>query len=217
MKQFKKQKRVALSQRTIHIEEYGETRDCLDQRWVEFLSEVNAIGFPLPNNGQEAHRYLDALDPQLLILTGGNDSPEREAFEKSALEVALKKKLPVLGVCHGCQVLNTFCGGHLRDLSRDKHVARRHPIVFHKELFAYTAMSTHDMNSYHLQGMQRTDIAPEFEIVATHPEDGSVEAIYAKERKFYGIMWHPERENPISNFDLQMIHHLLEISDDHKS
>ena len=35
--------------------------------------------------------------------------------------------------------------------------------------------------------------------------DGVVEAVKHKELPFIGIMWHPERENLFSNFDIQLI------------
>src|SRR6185369_10913373 len=90
---------------------------------------------PQPVDDDIADRALDGVDG--LIITGGpdidpaaygqqahpatNEPPvERDAWEFALLDAAVRRGLPVLGVCRGAQVVNTALGGtlhqHLPDL-----------------------------------------------------------------------------------------------------
>ncbi len=164
---------------------------------------------------------LDRCDG--LILTGGEDvdparygeaplpglgivKPERDRVELATLKLALDRRLPVLAICRGCQLLNVCCGGTLyQDLptqrpgtalmhrqaeawERRTHLARIAPgsrlesIVGSAELL---------INSFHHQGIK--DVGAGLEVVAW-AEDGTIEAIEARDHPWtLGVQWHPER------------------------
>ena len=43
-------KKIGITQRVQEIEEYGEYRDALDQRWSDLITKLECIPVPLANN-----------------------------------------------------------------------------------------------------------------------------------------------------------------------
>lgn len=163
----------------------------------------------------------------LLILSGGEDvdpkyygaapSPKlgainavRDTFERDLLAAAVKRRLPILGICRGAQHLNVFFGGTLyQDLpseygperytvehrtGKDKDAAfreRRHAIAIEPDsrLARVTGMTNAVVNSLHHQAVKR--VAPGFRVVARSAE-GSVEAIESLIYPAAGVQFHPE-------------------------
>jgi putative glutamine amidotransferase len=157
-----------------------------------------------------------------LVLTGGDDidpalygeapipqlgpvNPRRDAAERRALEVALERSIPVLGICRGHQLINVFFGGTLcQDIATEKSDAASHqqtsPWGAHHHKVVLTsgsrlaqAVGREELaiNSYHHQAIRR--VAPGLAITA-RAEDGLIEAVESKEHPWLvGVQWHPER------------------------
>jgi len=119
--------RVGITQRVEYITDYEEVRDCLDQRWSDLLETLEMKIIPIPNSLTNIEEWLDLMQCDAFILSGGNDlahlsnakniSIERDNTEMQILKYAESKSLPVLGVCRGFQVMNVFFGGQLNKLS----------------------------------------------------------------------------------------------------
>jgi gamma-glutamyl-gamma-aminobutyrate hydrolase PuuD len=131
--------------------------------------------------------------------------PLKDEIEIKLLHYALRKKLPILGICRGSQLLNVVCGGTLYgDVQKEKHSqlkhinfehydAYRHPIsiVPGSPLRKWYGQKTLRVNSYHHQGIR--DLAPRFKPMA-HAEDGLIEAYFDPKAEFVvGLQFHPER------------------------
>jgi len=140
--------------------------------------------------------------------------PLKDGMEIKLIRHALRKKLPILGICRGSQLLNVVCGGTLygdvqkEKKSRLKHInfARydtyRHSIsiVPGSPLQEWYRRKTLLVNSYHHQGIR--DLAPRFAPMA-HAGDGLIEAYYDPKATFVvGLQFHPERmlEKAASNW-----------------
>ncbi|MEM0951368.1 MAG: gamma-glutamyl-gamma-aminobutyrate hydrolase family protein [Cyanobacteria bacterium P01_H01_bin.74] len=160
-------------------------------------------------------------------------APDRDLFETEIIAYAEKHRLPVLGVCRGFQLLNIHYGGQLRPISG--HAATEHrvtfePIVFQTEIFqaqdetaqAQTAQTSRQgqttpapdprqrmVNSYHHYGILNDGmLAPALTVMAK-ADDGSIEAACCQAYPVYGIMWHPERNDPPSGEDCRLIRAIL--------
>jgi N5-(cytidine 5'-diphosphoramidyl)-L-glutamine hydrolase len=190
--------RVALTQRTA-TDQFGEVRDCLDQRWSILLEAWNMLAVPLPTALSQPERHLDALRPDLVLLTGGNDlaalpgatapTPTRDAFEERVLTWCDARCVGVVGICRGMQLLAHLGGTGLVELNG--HVAQRHLVIVRRSLD--TAGQLREVNSYHRFAIREEDLSPNFEPFAWDVE-GNVEAFENPGRGQVGVMWHPERE-----------------------
>jgi len=214
--------RLGVTQRVEVIEAYGERRDCLDQAWTDLLEQWGYQPVPLPNTVENPHKYLHSMELDGLVLSSGNDlaylddatqpAPERDAFERAALEWAIEAEIPTIGICRGLELLNDYFGGTLSTV--DNHVDTEHTISFETATQKQTPTDNVDfpdqtqVNSYHNYGLTRDDVADDLAIVAT-ASDGTVEAIAHTEHPLLGIMWHPERETPSTELDRKLFDGLL--------
>ncbi len=164
--------------------------------------------------------YLDRVSG-LLITGGAFDIPPeaygdttregmgplkaaRTAFESALMRAALKRNMPVLGVCGGMQLLNVVLGGSLyQDIGREVTGARehsqkhepsqpQHPVeVRHgTQLADAVGQGQLMVNSTHHQAVKRLGTQVVSSAVAP---DGVVEAIESTAHIFaMGVQWHPE-------------------------
>jgi gamma-glutamyl-gamma-aminobutyrate hydrolase PuuD len=140
--------------------------------------------------------------------------PLKDKIEIELIRQALRKHLPILGICRGSQLLNVVCGGTLYgDVQKEKksplkHIdfahydTYRHPIsiVAGSPLQKWYGKKALRVNSYHHQGIR--DLAPRFQPMA-YSKDGLIEAYYDPEENFVvGLQFHPERmqEEPAGNW-----------------
>jgi putative glutamine amidotransferase len=167
-----------------------------------------------------AERALDGLDA--LVLTGGEDidphwygaepspllsppSRERDLFELALFAVARQRRLPILGICRGIQLINVGLGGTLfQDLASERpgriehrpdtarevrsHRVRLEPGSRAAEALGTTSLS---VNSSHHQAIK--DLAPGL-IATGWTDDGLIEAAEspADESWLLAVQWHPE-------------------------
>jgi gamma-glutamyl-gamma-aminobutyrate hydrolase PuuD len=140
--------------------------------------------------------------------------PLKDEIEIQLIRYALRRNLPILGICRGSQLLNVVCGGTLygdvqkEKKSRLKHIdfhhydSYRHPIsiVAESPLKKWYQRKSLRVNSYHHQGIR--NLAPRFKPMA-HANDGLIEGFYDPKRDFVvGLQFHPERmlEEPAGNW-----------------
>jgi gamma-glutamyl-gamma-aminobutyrate hydrolase PuuD len=131
--------------------------------------------------------------------------PLKDRLEIDLMRHALKKNIPILGICRGSQLLNVVGGGTLYgDVQKEKKSHRphidphhydsyRHPlkIVPGSLLEAWYQRRDIHVNSYHHQGVR--ELAPPFRAMG-YADDGLVEAFCDPQSRFtVGLQFHPER------------------------
>lgn len=167
---------------------------------------------------------LEHLLPHLhgIVLTGGGDvdpraygeepvpqvtnvEPARDETELALAREALRRRIPVLGVCRGLQVINVAAGGTLiqhltpqrRTDVRHNQTAPRSQPTHRVTLWAGSKLARICeaeqlwVNSFHHQAVK--DVAPGLRASAWAP-DGVVEAIESDDNDGFvvGVQWHPE-------------------------
>lgn len=207
-------KRIGITQRVENIQNYSERRDCLDQSWSSFAIELGYFPIPLPNTISDNITLLfDTLNLDVILLSGGNSiaclnssaidiAPERDRFESALIDEALRRNIPIVGICRGMQMINHYFGGTLVPIQN--HTAVYHAITPLNKIYELPEQ----VNSYHNWGIDAESLANEFDVVAID-EDGNIEAFIHNKKQILGIMWHPEREKPFNEIDIQLIKKFL--------
>jgi putative glutamine amidotransferase len=189
-------------------------------KWLDFW-KVDYVVLDYENNETDLAKLNECSG---LILTGGVDIypelycdwdtvetrgtylPMRDGFEFKLLEKAINVKMPVLGICRGCQLVNVFFRGSLIfDLQQIRGVNHRkisptedriHKVLINKNslLFEVMGIPEADVNSSHHQSADRLG---EGLMVNAKAPDGVVEGVeyIDKENKGFllAVQWHPER------------------------
>jgi len=148
---------------------------------------------------KELFEWLSAFTPDAIVLSGGNDIgsfPYRDTTEKIMVDFAEQRKLPVLGICRGMQILATLAGANLKIVSG--HVRSRHILQ--------GGVISGEVNSFHNMSL---DTCPAGYHVLATSEDGEIEAIRHNELLWEGWMWHPERENHCDIRDIKRLRNLF--------
>lgn len=194
----------------------------LQQRYARAIQDAGGVPLILPITGSEAglRTIADSIDG--VLVSGGNfdihprlygEGPikalgrlkeERTEFELALISLALKRDLPLLGVCGGAQAINVVLGGslyqdipsqvasaleHQRSALKDKggHMVRIHERTRLKRIVRREQL---EVNTTHHQAVKKLGHGL---IVNATAEDGVIEGIESREHGFVlGVQWHPE-------------------------
>lgn len=201
----------------------GRRASAVPYTYINALTRVEATPLVIPV--VEADGLIRHLMTMLdgLMLIGGPDvdpvhydqtahpglrqvTPERDKMELTVTQWALHKRLPILAICRGIQVLNVAAGGSLwQDIAsqlpgaqkhdqypdnREDHLAHAIEIVPGSRIAAICRQTRLDVNSLHHQAIDR--VGQGLSIVA-RSGDGIVEAVEGNgDPWIVGVQWHPE-------------------------
>ena len=179
---------------------YEEPRDSLARDWIGFMQWAlpQALWIPIPNIGQSAVDLAITLQLGGFIFTGGDtigSYSARDETEHALLGYALDTNLPILGVCRGAQLINSFLGGTLTKAQNSYHCASHHLVHFTKNDLGF--IGTQEVNSYHNWVIPSNGLSHELAPLAK-AEDETVEAFLHKSAPIGACMWHPERASTLS-------------------
>lgn len=210
-------KRIGISLRSSHATGYHEPRDALARDWYGVFAELNRSQtdakkpqqtvqyswIMLPNIGKDIAQYVKHWQLDGVILSGGDDigaEPIRDETEHALIDYCQQHNLPILGVCRGAQLLGQRFGATLCSVSASEHVATHHQLS--TKVTPWATAQTLKVNSYHTQACQLP--LPDSLQLLAHIEEHA-EAFMHTNAAIVGIMWHPERESHLSEFDQQLI------------
>lgn len=161
--------------------------------WIDGLILQGGTDVAPENYGEQPlHSYL-------------NGDPERDVYDFGLIEACLKRDMPILGICRGCQVLNVYFGGslyqHIEEQREESPSHRDHdlydqhthrvrilPDSILAEIYPQSPAAT--VNSVHRQAVKDPGTGVVLEALS---EDGVVEAFSVTGPRFcLGIQWHPE-------------------------
>ena len=188
-----------------------------------YMSVVEAGGTPVVipsyDDDKALVSLLDTLDG--IVLSGGADidpdylgeepldcvsvNPRRDRQELTLVHLAADRKIPVLGICRGIQILTAALGGKLYQDIKTQHdgaciehsqtIARglpSHEVQLEKDSLLYSLFGkeTLAVNSFHHQAVK--EVPEGFRVTAVAP-DGIIEGMESTSfLPILGVQWHPE-------------------------
>lgn len=215
---------------TLDSEEAGGYADfpwyALRQNYMTSLASLSAVPLALPHHGELAEEYLSLCDA--IVVTGGafdvspalfNEQqssdqirlkPARTEFEIAIIQGAMRRNMPLLGICGGQQLLAVLTGGtlhqHIPDALPDalehsttvdtenaggkKRARHQVDIVADTLLARCVKAARYEVNSSHHQAVKSVGEGCRVNAVAP---DGVIEGIECEGYDFcLGVQWHPE-------------------------
>ncbi len=139
--------------------------------------------------------YIKCCDG--ILIPGGTKFTK---YDIEIVDMAVKKDMPVLGICLGMQILASYKRTVEENIipieseinHRQVDIKYAHSVNIKENSLLYKIIGKEkiDVNSYHkMQALNN----PLYEVVATAP-DGVIEAIEMKDKNFIiGVQWHPEK------------------------
>jgi putative glutamine amidotransferase len=208
----------------VGITTYGreDQRFALQMGYVDAVRRAGGMPILLPPGDAQVGALLERLDGLILVgggdvspnLYGGSPHPlnykvdaERDRSEIALVHEAVARRLPTLGICRGCQVINVALGGtlieHLPDVVGEriphrqsqgqpsKHSVRVEPSSC---LAALLGQAEVEVVSWHHQAIRR--LATVLRATAW-AEDGTIEGVeYPDHPWLVAVQWHAEMSPP---------------------
>jgi len=219
---------------------------CISNNYIYSISAAGGVPvcIPLVQSEEDYDYYINVIDG--IVFPGGVDvapknygeeplkevrdtSPTRDESELKLFARAYEKKLPILGICRGSQLINVALGGSLyQDINNQLSDAFGHSpseapgdelyhsvnIVNGSRLHAILGTDKLHVNSFHHQavkGVGRSLTA------AAYSNDNIIEATESTEDRFLlGIQWHPECLTIRYPLFLKLFRSLVKAADEHK-
>lgn len=188
------------------VETYGGTLVMLTNTLKAHAEHVGNMmdGLLLPGGGD--------IDPRLYHQHKKKYSQDidrpRDTIETILMKIALKRRVPILGICRGMEMINVHLGGTLyQDLHAEMHspithfnvikntdqdhIAHTVSIIKNSMLYTILGKESLAVNSIHHQGVNKLGTGL---MVSATSSDGLAEAIELPNYPFLiGVQWHPER------------------------
>jgi anthranilate synthase len=136
-----------------------------------------------------ALEMLDKNSYDLLVLSPGPGRPEDFEIAKT-IDAAMKRKLPVFGVCLGLQAIGEYFGGRLSQLAQPAH-GRPSRIQVRGGTLMRNLPNEIVIGRYHSLYVERETMPAELQVTAS-TEDGVPMAIEHKTLPIGGVQFHPE-------------------------
>lgn len=198
----------------------GMQKSLVNSEYIDAITRAGGLSVMIPptSTPEDIEEYLNLCDG--VLITGGLDiapllygemtiaqcgsfDPEVDRSNLALVKTALRRKLPLLGICRGIQLLNVALGGSLyQDIAAQRPGGINHATTYMRCDTAHPVQIMPDsplhtifpqpeilVNSLHHQGIK--DLGAGLSVAAVAP-DGVIEAVYLPKEPVMAVQWHPE-------------------------
>lgn len=178
--------------------------DSFTYNLVHILRNLN-VDVNVKRNDQvelkDLHKYSH------VVVSPGPGVP-RDAGKTLQVIAACEHQIPVLGICLGHQAIATHCGASIANMNKVFHGVKSTITKDHKSILFQGLPEEIQVGRYHSWEVVEDSVPEELQITARDSE-GGIMAIECKQRKLYGLQFHPE--SIMTNHGETMINNFLKI------
>ena len=119
------------------------------------------------------------------------------------MNYALKKKIPILAVCYGFQLIAEFYNSKMIKIKN--HVKKKHKLIFKNKKISDTRIYVNSFHNYAVLNL------PDFFDEVIRCDDKTIEYAKSNKKNIMCTMFHPERKNSNQLFLKKLIFKHLKI------
>ena len=168
----------------ILIIDFGSQVTKLIARRVRDLGVCSEIITPRDIKKLKSFEFIKGI-----ILSGGPSTVTKNKFQSIPMEI-FKKKIPVLGICYGLQLIAKLHGGKIKQSKKKREFGRA--FIFKKN---DSLLTRNFFNLKKTVWMSHEDavvkLPKNFKVIASS-KDSKLTIIESKKEKIYGVQFHPE-------------------------
>ncbi|KAF5734816.1 GMP synthase [Tripterygium wilfordii] len=149
--------------------------------------------FSLCISGTSPLSAITSLNPRVVILSGGPHSvhtPDSPAFPAGFIEWALENRVHVLGICYGLQLIVQRLAGVVRVGEKQEYGRMEIEVEGNSGIYGNKRIGDRQ-EVWMSHGDEAVQLPEGFEVVAKS-QQGAVAAVENREKRFYGLQYHPE-------------------------
>ena len=165
--------------------------DSFTYNLVHYFKEIGQEVKVYRNDQKKVEEILD-LKPNFIVISPGPSKPTNAGICIDLVKeiVKNKKKIPILGVCLGHQVIAEAFGGKV--IQSGKPIHGKVSKIFHKNSKLFSKISNpFNATRYHSLIIDKQELPSCLNITAS-TEDGTIMAVEHKNLYIFGVQFHPE-------------------------
>lgn len=204
---------------TMNIRKHHSYEDTIEHAYLDYFQNLGFYPIIISNRVNFKHIFSN-VSFNGVVFTGGLDvsyinhpiqneiTNLRDSFEYQLLNYCIQHKIPILGICRGLQIINSYFGG---TISKDivGHINKEHSIIFNTNYSVFKKNQIISVNSFHNHGISKHNLSSELTALCHCTSDNLIEGVYHNDIPLLAIQWHPERQKSENPFINQMIKNFL--------
>ena len=188
---------------TLMIDNYDSFTYNIVQYCLELGADMKVI-----KNDELSTAEIEALNPSKIILSPGPRAPIDAGVCLGVVE-HFQDKIPILGICLGHQSIAQYFGAEVVQATRMMHGKTSTIKVQHAGVLFQNIPSSFTATRYHSLVVKNENLPTSLIVTATSADDNEIMALEIKDKKIYGVQFHPE--SILSEYGKEIINNFLSL------